>query len=148
MILNKIEFVERLTKDFEHSDTTFFNHLFGTYSLLKKMGEPEYICDAGLYHSIYGTSYYKANINISREIVVGIIGDDAEKLAYSFCTLPDRTDFLLYQNIEPKQFHIDLLKIEYANLVEQNLRPHDFSSSILEVRNKLIELEYENRINN
>jgi len=146
--LDKFEFIERVSSNLDHSDSTFFDHLWGTYSLLKKMGEPEYICDAGLYHSVYGTSYYDVSITVSREVVINLIGEVAENLVYIFCSLPDRTENLLNDRINPIDVHIDLLKIEYANLIEQNLRPNDISNDILAVRNKMIEMMYENSINN
>ena len=146
--MNKFEFIERISSNLDHSGSTFFDHLWGTYSLLKKMGEPEYICDAGLYHSIYGTSYYDVNVTVSREIVINLIGEVAENLVYVFCSLTDRTESLLKDTINPIDVHIDLLKIEYANLIEQNLRPNDISNDVLAVRNKMMEMVYENSINN
>ena len=61
-----------------HSGVTLLEHLEGTRDILRKEGAPEYLQDAGLFHSVYGTAYYMPDegISTSREDVKKIIGID------------------------------------------------------------------------
>lgn len=61
-------------------------HLEGTYKLLRKWDNPDHICWAGLYHSIYGTqTFTKASVDLNaRDQVKQMIGPEAEQLAYWF----------------------------------------------------------------
>jgi hypothetical protein len=82
------------TEASEHSYRSLFEHLQGTYSLLKLWGSDEPTSIAGLFHSIYGTQAYKvrsADLE-SRPRVRQIIGEKAEWLAYLFCVC-DRRSF-------------------------------------------------------
>lgn len=138
---NKFTFLENLTSNIPHSGSTFYSHLYHTGYLLWKMGEPEYLCDAGLYHSVYDTSYFKANLNVSRNKVKEIIGEKAEELVFNFCRLENRTLTLLNSHFE-KNMHIDLLKIEYVNYIEQNRSPHNNIEIIKKIQYKILELEF------
>lgn len=42
-----------------HSHQTLLAHLCGTYALLHAWGQPAHVCDAGLFHSVYGTEVYR-----------------------------------------------------------------------------------------
>lgn len=137
---DKFKFIKNLTEKLPHSNRSFWDHLYNTGFFLWKLGEPEYICDAGLYHSIYDTSYYKAGLNITREQVKELIGEKAENLVYIFCTLENRTEELLKRQDIPKDIHIDLLKIEYANLIEQNREPNNVKEVIDQVNQKILKL--------
>ena len=44
-----------------HSGRHFLTHLEGTYRLLQSWGQPESVCYAGLFHSMYGTDGFKHN---------------------------------------------------------------------------------------
>ena len=136
---NKFTYLESLTSNIPHSDNNFYSHLYNTGYLLWKLGEPEYICDAGLYHSVYDTSYFKANLNISRDKVKELIGEKAENLVHIFCNLQNRTDNLLNNSFD-KEIHIDLLKIEYANYIEQNRTPHNLVETIKKIQYKILGL--------
>ena len=136
---NKFTYLESLTSNIPHSGNNFYSHLYNTGHLLWKMGEPEYICDAGLYHSVYDTSFFKAGLNISRNKVKELIGEKAENLVYIFCNLKDRTNNLLNNSFD-KEVHIDLLKIEYANYIEQNRTPHNNIEAIQKIQYKILKL--------
>jgi hypothetical protein len=41
--------------EFAHLNGTLEHHLLGTCKLLMEWNNPEYVCDAGLYHAVYGT---------------------------------------------------------------------------------------------
>ncbi len=79
---------------FEHSTRRLIDHLLGTHHLLQSWNVPTDTSLAGLFHSIYGTKYYKnRTLEYSdREKVRKIIGSQAEHLAYLFC-VTDRREF-------------------------------------------------------
>jgi hypothetical protein len=81
-------FLRTLTEGVKHSGRTLFDHLVGTYALLRKQNAPEYVCLAGLFHSIYGTNIFRhPSVPINRrDLVVEMIGEPAERLAYIFCS--------------------------------------------------------------
>ncbi len=59
----KIKFlVEHNAIGASHSDSTLLNHLAGTRSLLEAWELPQEVCDAGLYHAVYGTESYSKNL--------------------------------------------------------------------------------------
>lgn len=87
----------------------FMNHLTGVYKiltgeLLSKMNvsflhnacvlhtawrQPQYVCRAGLFHSVYGTYDYRAGVydlRKGREELRTLIGPGAEELAFAICT--------------------------------------------------------------
>ncbi len=62
---------------------SFSQHLFNVYSFLKSQSLPDEVCDAGLFHSIYGTEFYHfQSAGITRDVVRGYVGEYAEELAY------------------------------------------------------------------
>jgi hypothetical protein len=119
---DKFEYILELTKKAKHTGKPFHRHLFSVYKYLKLQNAPEEVCDAGLFHSIYGTEFYNfQNNRITREIVRGIIGEYAEELVYIFCTSKDRFHVIVdnTQGLSPRQV-MDLCHIEFANLLDQN----------------------------
>jgi hypothetical protein len=117
----RITQLENTTRDIRHLNKTLFEHLYGTYELLKQQKKPEYVCLAGLFHSVYDTGYFQHGSKYSRESLRQQIGDLAENLVYEFCRTKNRTNDLLYnsQNWD-KEVYRDLLDIEIANMIEQN----------------------------
>ena len=84
----KIKFLKDCGADLcRHSGGTLLEHLVGTRDILKKQGAPEYLQDAGLFHSVYGTAYYmpEEGISTSREEIQKLIGIQAEEIAYWYC---------------------------------------------------------------
>ena len=55
MIVDKvIKHLKENTEHVVHLDTNLFSHLYGTYLILKdQMQKPDYLCLAGLMHSVY-----------------------------------------------------------------------------------------------
>ena len=142
--MNKFSYLKNLVQEINHSGRSFYDHLYETGLLLYKMGEPEYICDAGLYHSIYDTSYFKANLNVDRDTIKQLIGEKSEYLVYTFCNLgEDRISTLLNSNEIPKDIHTDLLKIEYANLIEQNSPSQNIGNLVQKIQQKLFIFLYQ-----
>ena len=112
---SKIEFLRNLGCDeINHTNQTLLEHLIGVYKLLKSWNVPEYIQDAGLFHSVYGTSYFKPVMLIDREVVKNIIGIHAEALVFIFCFLPQPREQEI-SNIKNEQVKQDLLLIHRAN---------------------------------
>lgn len=68
----------------EHSHSNFLNHLVGTFNILKKWKQPEDLCVAGMFHNIYGNKYFNPNLNLTREEIKNLIGENAENLVYRF----------------------------------------------------------------
>ena len=118
---SKIEFLRNLGCDeVNHANQTLLEHLIGVYKLLKSWNAPEYIQDAGLFHSVYGTSYFKPVILIDREVVKNIIGIHAEALVFIFCFLPQPREQEI-SNIKNEQVKQDLLLIYRANAEDMDL---------------------------
>jgi hypothetical protein len=76
-----------------HSDKTLLDHLLGTRRFLAEWGARPSVCDAGLFHSVYGTESFKvASISFSqRDAVRAVIGDEAEELAWIFSVMRKQT---------------------------------------------------------
>ena len=118
-ISTKIDFLKQLGSDkFKHRDQSLLEHLIGVRDILKKWGAPEYVQDGGLFHSVYGTTYFKPQMTTDRDAVRYLIGEKAEELAYWFCFLDSpRTQRILI--LENEQLKKDLLLIDKANAEDQ-----------------------------
>lgn len=128
-----------------HSGHTLWSHLSGVHDILQRAKQPEYVCTAGLFHSVYGTKSFKPVTieKAKRKEVAELIGQEAEALAFAFCELPRPKLFELHlrckqpappteinafaQNGNEMQFYQDLLALECANLIEQR-SIHEFPS--------------------
>ena len=111
----KIDFLKQLGSDeVKHKNQSLLEHLIGVRDILKKWGAPEYVQDGGLFHSVYGTTYFKPQMTTDRDDVRCLIGEKAEELAYWFCFLDSpRTQRISI--LENKQLKKDLLLIDKAN---------------------------------
>jgi len=114
---NKFTFVKQIC-DSPHGTRKLSDHLLGVYKLLEDEGAPQEVCDAGLFHSIYGTEIYKHKTLTSRDIVRSLIGDEAENLAHMFCELKLPRETAIYEIGDPK-IRSQLLDIHEANEIEQ-----------------------------
>ncbi|KAK4152715.1 hypothetical protein C8A00DRAFT_34565 [Chaetomidium leptoderma] len=116
---DKFAFLKELTSaDEYHGEKSFYQHLFNVYSFLKSQSLTDSVCDAGLFHSIYGTEFYHfQSAAVTRDVVRGYIGEYAEELAYLFCGLrKDRFGSILHNTPGwSEQQHLDLCRLEYAN---------------------------------
>ncbi len=123
-------------KETKHSGRSLFDHLKGTHDLLRDWGNPEHVCLAGLFHSIYGTVSFKhQSVDLKeRPTVRALIGPEAEYLAYLFCVTDRPKIFLDAQNMfqrhlwdrhskqivsVPHKIRDELVELEAANLVDQ-----------------------------
>ena len=102
----------------KHSGKTLLEHLENTRDILRIEGAPEYLQDAGLFHSVYGTAYYmpSGGITVSRKEVQELIGMQAEEIAYWFCILdaPRIDEILKFEG----QLKKDLLWLDSVNSAE------------------------------
>jgi hypothetical protein len=82
---NRLRFLRKANTDgMPHSDRGLLDHLLGTRQLLVEGEARPALCDAGLFHSVYGTEYYELKaipLNMRNE-VQRLIGDEAESLAW------------------------------------------------------------------
>ncbi len=113
-----------------HTDRGLLDHLLGTRQLLVEWEARPALCDAGLFHSVYGTQYYelKAMPLTMRNGVQQLIGDEAESLAWLFCTMRRET---LFQNLGREgEFRVQhrltdewlpLTKIQFQDLLTMTL---------------------------
>ena len=119
---SKINFLENINaNDKSHSGKTLIDHLVGVHDILKEWDTPQYLQDAGLFHSVYGTTVFKHQSTNDRDAVKELIGEQAEALVWKFCnlTLPR------YQNIISQfdgQVKDDLILLDKANSLEQSGR--------------------------
>ena len=85
------------------------------------MGAPQYLQDAGLFHSVYGTVYFmpEGGLVENRQNVKDLIGEQAEEIAYLFCII-DNPRIENIWNIESDSLRKDLMLLEQANRDEQS----------------------------
>lgn len=108
----------------------FWNHLYDTFVAAKQLAkdsrryenlnEAEDMIKASLFHSAYGTQYYKYDSPFTRDELVEGLGEYAEELVYIFCTLEDRNE-TIHKNKKGwnATMHRDLLLMAAANLWSQ-----------------------------
>lgn len=76
----------------EHdSHVPFLSHLLGTARLLREWGCRPALCDGGLFHSAYGTEYFELEEPADRDLVRSVIGAEAERVAWLWCTVRRET---------------------------------------------------------
>lgn len=81
----KLRFLSEAGADrVEHSDERLLDHLTATGDLLASWGARPALCDAALFHSVYGTEFFSDEIlgPERRSEVRALIGDEAELLAW------------------------------------------------------------------
>lgn len=117
--------------DAPHTDRFLLDHLVGTFELLAQWKAPKHVCEAGLFHSIYGTEAYPAaTIATSDRLqLTGRIGSKSERLVLAFhkaewSRILNDKDYAARTG----DANEGLYEIAAANLVEQAprlmLRPH------------------------
>ena len=114
-----VDHLEQLTQlgaaRVSHKNGTLLQHLEGTWSLLRDWGNPEAICLAGLYHSVYGTGgFEQQSVPLEeRPRIAGLIGTEAERLVYLFgaCERPVNHPRIGVE--QPMLFHDRFLEQDY-----------------------------------
>lgn len=121
-----------------HSGRVLLDHLRGTWGILHAAGQRAAACEAGLFHSVYGTNVFKA-VTVphgDRMAVQALIGTEAEALAWAFgqlqrpsalvqALIPAGALAMIEQSMLQLDLSLshaqirDLQAIECANLLEQ-----------------------------
>jgi hypothetical protein len=134
----RIELLRRLGADQvrHNSNEDLLPHLIGTGRLLASWGARAALCDAGMFHSIYGTEYFATETApaSSREEIRAVIGDEAEAVVELWCfgrrtslakSLESRAEALIqdrrsgeWRTISRRQFE-DLVNLWIADTLEQ-----------------------------
>ena len=72
-----------------HTEKTYLAHVIGVYRDMEARGCPEEVCQAGMFHSIYGTELFQrfALPLERRPDVRALLGERAERLAYLNCAM-------------------------------------------------------------
>ena len=135
-----IEFlVLRGAREVAHSKRSLLDHLLGVYEVLRLLECEEWLCRAGLFHSIYGTSKFQtAVVELSeRGLIRSLIGERAESLVFLYCRV-SKDSFVLSVlgqgqawladrdsgqtlAMKPGEFH-DLMWLQLADGLEQYTR--------------------------
>jgi hypothetical protein len=93
--------------DIGHTNKSYLAHLVGVYRDMEVGGCTEEVCQAGMFHSIYGTQQFQGfTLPLERRPeIASLIGERAERLAYLNCAM-DRPSFdrALEQADEPYRF--------------------------------------------
>jgi len=118
----KINFLKSIGADEKnHSGGTLLDHLIGVHKILHDLGTPEYLQDAGLFHSVYGTTQFKHQSTKDREKVRELIGEKAEELVILFSRIPQpRLGNIM--SLEESPVKEDLLLLNKANEEEMYSR--------------------------
>ena len=120
--LKALEFIQPLTENTPHSQSTLFDHLYNTFIILKTMGCSEEVCLAGLYHSVYGTEYFKHKTLEASDEIREYVGEYGENLVKLFCS--ENRDYMIMGVGNPTDLPppvlLDLLFIHFANTYEMN----------------------------
>jgi hypothetical protein len=72
--------------EFQHLSGSLAAHLRGTEALLRRWGNRESLCRAGLYHAVYGTDGIEGSLVslATRERIAQAIGAQAEGIVYRY----------------------------------------------------------------
>lgn len=73
-------------EEFDHVNGSLLSHLQGTHDLLRGWGNRPELCNAGLYHAVYGTAGFQQNLIQlkDRPAVANLIGSESENIVYLF----------------------------------------------------------------
>ena len=121
----KIKFLEeKLIKYIGFVSEPIMNHLIGTANILKEYGAPNYLIDAGLFHSIYGEASSRnipRNKYLTRSELIDMIGKDAEQIVYEYSSIESpRTENIF--NYPDSQLKEDLILLDKANDEQMKMR--------------------------
>ena len=116
----KINFLKSIGSDkVNHCEETLLEHLICTHDILHKLGEDQFLLDAGLFHSVYGTAYFmpKSGLVDNRQVIIDLIGKQAEEIVYWFCIIDHPRLPEINKFEEPLK--TNLIKLHDANLEAQ-----------------------------
>lgn len=125
-----------------HRQGTLLEHLVGVWRVIRVGGGADYLAKAGLIHSAYATEIYKIAMltETDRPRLIAIFGEDAERLAWTFCKIDRKTlwrarpsdGFVAPVSVRNHQTNSavelnatmanDLFALECANTIDQGFR--------------------------
>lgn len=81
--------------DIDHSGATLLDHLIRTHAILVDWRVRAPVALAGLFHSVYGTTSFRARDVTAdfRAAIRDAVGVETERLAYLFCSMKTRSVF-------------------------------------------------------
>jgi hypothetical protein len=97
------------------------NHLKGVAKILKAQDAPDYLIDAGLFHSVYGEVHNRTASMTSiftREELIDVIGEMAEEIVYRYATIPFNRSINI-KNMSDGIMKINLRWLDIANETDQ-----------------------------
>ena len=98
-----------------HRNGTLLKHLQGVWFLLEEWQNPEAVCLAGLYHSVYSTGGFEQQLIAldRRHEIVKLIGIDAERMVYLFAACDRPLTHPRIGKAEPLTFHDRFTQCDY-----------------------------------
>lgn len=115
---DKFAYLQALTSSSRHGKKSFYQHLLNVHNYLQSQSLSPEVCDAGLFHSIYGTEFYQfEDATITRDAVRGYISEYAEELVHMYCGLRKGRFKAIADNTMgwSTRQHLDLCWLENAN---------------------------------
>jgi hypothetical protein len=109
----------------EHSNESLLDHLLETRGVLESWGARRELCDAGLFHSVYGTQFLGDELigTDRRPELRALIGEDAEAVAYLWHGIKRET---LANNLDRE----DDLRIEFRDGSEVPITRQQFEDLV------------------
>jgi hypothetical protein len=103
-----------------HGSRSLLHHLIGTYGTLRRWRCDDDVCYAGLFHSVYGTPYYREiDVQLSRQELSALLGSKAESLVFAYSETNMSELFHVYVlRSQPARLK-PLVLIALANLFDQ-----------------------------
>ena len=141
---DKFALLRSITGTQPHRNKTFYQHLLNVHDYLKSHNAPQEVCDAGLFHSIYGTELYDFHDSrVTRPLILSLIGEYAEELVHIFCTTKDRFKAIVgnEMGLSTRQAR-DLCCVEFANKWDQR-KGGKYRNQLIMLAEKIVRLEGE-----
>ncbi len=124
-IINQLQKID--CNSISHMDRNLLTHFQGTYKLLKKWGNQESVCLAGLCHALYGTETFPVALVPleKRQEIATLIGEQAEKLVYYYSiitrkyfteTLRNGDNLVIKSRLDGQ--NIPITELEFRQLLE------------------------------
>lgn len=115
-----IKYMEKLGMDkVQHKDDSLLQHSINVANMVMEYGRGIDEQKAALFHSVYGTEFQFYKLSIDREEIQNLIGTYSEQIVHTFCTIPERTNKILYGIGIDEPLKTSLRWLEYCNIKDQ-----------------------------
>ena len=125
------EFIkETIPEALQHTGMAAFDeHLKGVQAVLRNWGAEQYVSDAGLFHSIYGTQGFQGfKLSFSkRPAIRRLIGPKAERLVWIFC-MADRLS--VDKLVEKHYSHLSIASAHQSSTMNEADAPLQITSRL------------------